>query len=479
MCKKLINLVSVVLVLFLAVDVLAVETHWNDNGLDSLFSNPANWNTGAAPTAADDMFVDQPDGTHCVVPVEVDGECGTLRVGNSGNTTNLDIAGGTFTVKGGCYIGVDNPNGHGILNVSGGLFTSPDMNLGLKATGTLNITGGIVELGWDLKIPGNSGTGRANLNGGTLKILNLDLTSALGSMDITAGTMILMGDDIEALQGYIADGRLTAYVGFGGTFQMDYDVRNEGKTTVTATSLLDPMPTDGNTIEPGQVELSWALPDPCVPGESVAVDVYFTDDLEALKSFSDPASMQIANQQSMTSIAVQTQPKTRYYWAVDTYVGDANDPVWGPIFSFYVDNIPPQADAGVDAATWLVDGVMTKNLNGIVTDAEPTTVQWTVISEPDDPNSADAVIADPSAANTSITLSALGEYVLELEANDGEYTGSDTVTINVYNNGCEAAQSLSDYEPLAGDLNGDCRVDELDQALMLENWLKDNSLIEP
>ena len=27
-------------------------------------------------------------------------------------------------------------------------------------------------------------------------------------------------------------------------------------------------------------------------------------------------------------------------------------------------------------------------------------------------------------------------------------------------------------------INGDCRVDDLDQALLLENWLKDISLTE-
>ncbi|MCP4450932.1 MAG: hypothetical protein GY809_05680 [Planctomycetes bacterium] len=479
MCKTLVNSVFVLLVLCLAANVQAVHTRWTDDGPDQLFSNPANWDTGAAPAAADNMFVDTPDETHCIVTDGVEGQCGTLRVGNSGNTTNLDITGGTFTVKGGCYIGVDNPGGHGILNVSGGLFSSPDMNLGLKATGTLNITGGMVELGWALKIPSNSGTGKANINGGILKARDLNLTSELGFVDITAGTMILDGNDLATLQGYIDDGRLTAYEGFGGTFDMDYDIRNEGETTVTATSLLNPLPADGNTIEPGQVELSWTLPDPFVPGESVAVDIYFTDDLEALKSFSNPAAIQIASQQSISSIAVQTQPKTWYYWAVDTYVGDPNDPKWGPIFSFYVDNIPPVVEASDDAVTWLVEGVMTKPLNATVTDAEATTVQWTVISEPDDPNNPDAIIADPVATDTTITLSALGAYVLQCEASDGEYTGSDTVTINVYNNGCEAAQSLPEYEPLVGDLNGDCRVDELDEALMLANWLNDNSLIDP
>lgn len=478
MGKKWIYSVSVVLVLSLVVEVQAVATHWSGAGPDSLFSTPENWNPQAVPTAADDMFVDQPDGTYCVVPAGVDGQCGTLRVGNSVFTTNLDIAGGSFTVTGGCYIGVDNASGHGILNVSGGLFTSADMNLGLRGTGTLNMTGGIVQLGWDLKIPGNSGTGKANLNGGTLKALNLDLTSALGSMDITAGTMILEGDDTAALQVYIDDGRLTGYDG-QGTLHVDYDVTHPGKTTVTASHPLNPIPADGMTIPAGNIELGWTLPEALIPGLPVLVDVYFTDNLELLKSFSDPAAIQIVSKQNVTSVAMQTQAKVQYYWAIDTYISSPDNPVFGPIFSFFADNIPPHVDAGDDAVTWLADGVRTKNLNAIVTDDEAFTVQWTVVSEPDDPDSPDAVITDPSVENTSIVLSALGEYVLRLEAFDGEYTASDTVTINVYTDGCEAARSLPDYEPFPGDLNGDCTVDDLDLAILQEDWLKDNSLTEP
>jgi hypothetical protein len=166
---------------------------------------------------------------------------------------------------------------------------------------------------------------------------------------------------------------------------------------------------------------------------------------------------------------------------VDTYVGSPNDPVWGPIFNFLADNRPPAVDAGADGVTYLQDGVRVGDIAGTVIDddlIQPYTVQWTVVSEPDDPNNAAAVIADPTAEATSITLSALGTYVLQLEANDGEYTGADTMTINVYADSCAAARGLPNYEPLAGDLNEDCRVDELDQAIMMENWLKDSTLEE-
>jgi len=99
-------------------------------------------------------------------------------------------------------------------------------------------------------------------------------------------------------------------------------------------------------------------------------------------------------------------------------------------------------------------------------------VQWPVVSEPNDPNSADAVITDPIAEDTSITLSALGEYVLQLEASDGEYTGSDTVTINVFSDHCEAAKSLPGWTASPGDINEDCIVNILDMVILVEHWLE-------
>ena len=244
---------------------------------------------------------------------------------------------------------------------------------------------------------------------------------------------------------------------------------------------MNPSPRDGGIASSGNVELSWTLPDPCVPGQTVLADVYFTDDYEALWTFVDPEAIRVVDKQNASSVVVQTQPKTQYYWAVDTYIGDPNDPIIGPIFSFVADNTAPQVNAGADIVSWLQDGVRTRNLDGTVADdgaIVPYTVKWTVVSEPDDPDSPDAAIADPTAESTSVTMSAIGQYVLQLDAFDGEYTGSDTVTISVYADSCEAAKALPDYVPLVGDLNGDCKVDELDMALLEDNWLKDVSLTE-
>lgn len=475
MTTKMTCLVTFVLLL-VQVNSASALISWDDGGGDHLWSTAANWSPDTVPGSIDAASIDGPENTHCVIRAGIAAVCETLRVGNGGATTNLDITGGSL-VASGAYIGVDDPGGHGILNMSGGLFSTGALQLGWNGTGTLNMTGGIIELSDNLVVPGLAGTGSVSLRGGTIKASDLLLTSANGSLDVGAGTLILAGDDTATIQTYIKDGWITAYKK-RGTLHLDYDVTNKGQTTLTATALLDPHPADGGLVSPGQVELSWTLPDPCVPGQPVRVDVYFTDKLELLEKFTDPAAIQLVKAQNVTSVVVQTKAKTRYYWAVDTYVGSADDPIYGPIFSFFADNMPPRVDAGADVVTWLAGGPRVGNLDATVTDdglIRAYTVQWTVVSEP---SAGAAVIGTATAEDTSITLTAPGEYVLRLEAFDGEYSGSDTVTINVYNDRCQAARSLPDYVPLVGDLNGDCRVDDLDLALLNENWLKDNSLTQ-
>ena len=487
MCvKKLICLASFVLVVGLVVDVQAAVRNWTGDGADDLWSTPENWSTGAVPTAGDKARIGAVPGARIVNEgaVALDSWIGAQESGD------LTVDGGTLTTS--SFIVVARfVSGEGTLNMKSGTITAGgNLYVGHTGMGTVNMTGGTITAP-TIVVPHN-GKGHVHLHGGilgagALEMKQVEGTENVGTMDVAGGTLILADNDLEVVQGYIDNGWITAYEHNGknnGTLILDYnDVANQ--TTLTAIHDLNPFPADSGAVEAGAVELSWTLPDPCVPGELVPVDVYFTDNYDALKQFNDPvaiAAMRVVNEESVTSVGVQAQPKTRYYWAVDTHLGGVdpnNNPKLGPIFSFYADNLPPKVEAGANAVTWLVDGVMIKNLDATVTDDDAYTVQWTVVSEPDDPNSPDAVIADPAAEDTSITLSAYGEYVLQLEAFDGEYAGSDTVTINVYHDGCEAAQSLPDYEPSPGDLNGDCIVDELDLAILEEDWLVDTSLTEP
>lgn len=472
----LVSLALFVLVLGPAHDVQAANVNWTGAGADDLWSTPENWSTGAPPTGADRFRMISAPGGPTIInegAIANDGWIGAPLEGDE--NAYLTVDGGTLTTN--SFIVVGRRTGdNGTLNmISGAITAGANLYVGHTGLGTVNITGGTITAPGVVIGLNATAVGRLNLHGGVINANNLQMVSnpnAVKTLDVGAGTLILNGNDLGAVQGYIDNGLVTAYEG-QGTLNLDYD-EAANQTTLTGLHKFKPYPADRGAVGPGAVELSWTLPE-----EVLKVDVYFTDDLEELQMFTDPASMQVVSQQNLTSVVVQTQPKTRYYWAVDTYTGDPNDPAFGHIFSFLADNLPPTVNAGSDAVTWLIDGAMTKNLDATVTDTDPTTVQWTVLSEPDDPNSPDAVIADPAAEDTSVTLSAAGEYVLQLEASDGEYAGTDTITINVYNDGCEAAQSLPDYVPSPGDLNGDCVVDELDLAILEADWLKDTSLIEP
>ena len=473
MFKKMTCLVSLV-VLLVQFESASAQIFWSDGGPDHLWSTIANWRSTAIPTNLDSVSIDDPEDTHCEIRDGITAECETLRVGNGSVATNLDISGGSLTAAG-AYVGVDNSSGHGIVNISGGLFSTGSLQVGWRGIGTINMTGGIIELSDNLVVPGLNGSGVVNLNGGTINASELRLTSDLGLLDITKGTLILDGNDLEIVQTNIDNGRLTAYEG-QGEVNVDYDVTNAGKTTLTATPLLKPNPIDGGSLSPGQVELGWTLPDPILPGVPVSVDVYFTDDLEALVQFTDPDAIRVISKQGVSSVFVQTQPKTLYYWAVDVYYSPDIPPVYGPTFTFFTDNQPPVVQFEKDlVTTWLTDGTVDVNLDATVTDDSSGlyTVAWTVVSEP---NEGTAVISDAGAEDALVSLSAIGQYILQLEADDGEYTGSRTVTINVYADGCEAAKSLPDFQLIPGDINEDCIVNELDMAILEEHWLESNML---
>ena len=656
------------------VGTLHAATTWMGPSNGGLWSDPANW-AGDLPSPTNKAFF-QGQGA-CIV--DFDGAA-AWQIDLAGGPLQI-VDGGVLTVYDWFILGygvgdVGELAGHlevydgGVLNSNVRLFAGfqGEGHLTVYEGGTVNIHTQQLGVGQHV---GGTGDGFVELEGGSINFLegtaaeSLSLYAGKASVNFQGGTMTLQ--DTTENQDYLAtaigDGIIKAYDGVGEV--VVYTDELLGTITVRGVHPLKPFPSDDGLVRAGDMELSWTLPEPNVPGQPVSVDVYFTDDLQLLEQFTDPASMQVVNKQNLTSVVVQTQSKTRYYWAVDAYVDSTADfPVVGPIFSFMADNLPPVVDAGNDVVTWLVDGVRVGNLDATVIEQDAYTVQWTLVSEPgavidiqiaDGGNDAEqhvangnmdigssdlelanedagdpatdeqviglrfvdvplengslvanayvevevdkvgkqgsqapvnliiegelapdaapfenvannitdravtmaqvkwsipawteqnakfqtpdissiimeinsqrlwapgnaivlilrddkdnpstglreaesyngegaaapllhidlagepVVIETPTAEDTNVTFSALGEHVFQLEAFDGEYTGSDTVMINVYRDGCEAAKSLPDYEPSPGDLNGDCVVDEADMALLEEDWLKDTSLTE-
>ncbi len=460
---------------------LRAQTTWTGPN-SGKWSDAANWTNGL-PSASNKAYFIGPSASL----VDLDG-AQTWQLDCAGGPIRI-VNGGILTVLDWCILGYqaeDVGDNAGRIEVYDGGVLNCNVRLyvGYRAEGYLTVwEGGTVNIHTQWLGVGQEpgGNGVVTMEGGTLNLLEgtdprglRSNAAAKSSINLSGGAITVPSttNNLDYVNQNSAGGIIKAYGGIG---QVVVDPNAQpGRLVIRGVHPLKPSPTDDGTTSAGQVQLSWTAPDPCTPGGAVTFDVYFTDNLQALEQFLDPAALRIVNKQSVTSALVQTQPKKRYYWAIDSYVGSPTDPVFGPIFSFIADNLPPRVNAGADIVTWLQDGSRTGNLDATVTDEDACTVKWTVVGEP---NGAPATaIQAATAEDTAVTLSATGRYVLQLDASDGEYTGSDTVAIDVYSDSCQAAQSVPGYQPLVGDLNGDCRVDDADLTLLQENWLKDNSL---
>jgi len=462
MYTRLIYLVSFVLALSLLGHVQAQTANWTDGDpADHLWTSPDNWDEYPSDNT---YWVKIVNGE---VGATLDGEGVCLKMHVGGDLTFTVVDGAVLTMPQDLVIA---RSGVGTFDMTGGTVNiGRDFEFGYDNTANCNMTGGTINVTRDVEMPktGNVQTVHMDLHGGTL-IINRDLLMTEGAtLDIATGTMILSGrgdgNEVSTVQGYVDNGRISAYGG-NGTIQMDYNIANAGQTTVKAIHKLNPIPADGGIAAPGTTTLEWTV------DAGTLVDVWFgaSPDWTTWE--------QLIDKQAATSVSVTTDAKQNYFWAVDTYAPGAENSDYGPIFSFLADNIAPIVDAGEDVTTWLENGSVEVALAGAVVDADPTSTVWTVVSEPDDPNSPPAVIADSAALDTTITLSALGEYVLQLQADDGEYQDTDILTINVYSDHCAAAQSQPGWQPLVGDINLDCVVDQADLDILLEHWLGCNAL---
>ena len=444
------------------------------NAIDKMWSNVDNWSDGF-PDNNDKIRI--VDGADCVL--DIGGQIGK-HIAIEGGTAHLTLLDGAeaaisdWTIVG--YAGGDEDNPH-LLEILGGVLNAnARVYVGFQGYGKLVVDYlGVLNVNAQGLGVGESenGNGRVEVRGGEINLYDNYLRfnagqNSVASMDFSGGvlTQAYSDDRLAYINDRIADGTITAY----GTITASYGAGTVLLETVEDTLIVkgqhpfNPVPEDNGNTVPGTVTLEWTV------DAGTPVDVWFGTKAD-LSDFT-----KIVDKQAVTSTTVTTVAKQRYFWAVDTYTPDATQPEIGIVFDFTADNQPPVVNIGDDVTTWLDNGIANVALTGTVTDADPTTTVWTVVSQPDDPNSPDAVIAEPAALNATITLSALGEYVLQLQADDGEYQDEDTMTINVYSDGCEAAKSLPGYEPIPGDINEDCVVDELDQAIMMENWLRCNAL---
>jgi T5SS/PEP-CTERM-associated repeat protein len=495
MSKKLIYLALVGMLMGLAGNLRAVLVYWDDGAADPndhLWSTPANWVGDALPTSADEAYIDKtPALPRTVLDATIfSGYPGgalvsKVNVGRAAYGELLITGGAKLTATSDLNIGYSG-GATGIVTVDGRntlVSIGGGTKVGRSGYGRLEIRGGTVQSIGNIDIPSSAsvaGSGHLQLSGGTLTGPQLRMREnvlSIGTMDVCAGTLILTGDRTTAVGGFITSGWITAYGGYG-TLQMDYNVRNLGKTTLTALSKLNPSPADGAVASnlTGTVPLSWTNLDPNHPGAPVTVDVWFG---------SDPNKT--ANTKLLTGSPLSTVNATGipvvpfggpYYWWVDTHNGGPK--VITAAFSFYVtnDTVPSVVMNTPSMQTWINQPVP---LNITVTDdgLSPVTFLW-ASSDPNAVFSPSNTVEDPTVK----TNWSSGTFTATVTVRDGNPLGATataSVSINCASSACAAARrsQMGIVILYPTDIVPDCVHNLQDLAALAQKWLINYALTIP
>lgn len=229
MFRKMISLVSLVLVLVLVGDVQAEWYDWtNADPGDQLWSTPGNWSGGIVPIAGDGTNLNLIPGPIVDPTVDIALDGGALGVGGADGELTMD--GGTVAYN---WFNLGEDGGTtGTLNMNSGTLTANwDIGVGAYGEGIVNMTGGTLGTGYLIvgAWGGAGATGHIALDGGTIDVeyfLMRIEEGAVGTMDIEAGTLISNNDLTGTIQGYIDNGWITGYGGAGEAI-VSYD----GETT--------------------------------------------------------------------------------------------------------------------------------------------------------------------------------------------------------------------------------------------------------
>jgi len=294
-----------------------LRVNWDNYGHNRRWDNPANWNGGVL-TAADKAVMKQ-GARGPIIDSSTSAAALQCRVGGNSADT-LDMTGGTLSIGEWFQLGLRAAN-DGTFTISAGTVTvGTNMTVGKEGAGHMTMTGGMVTVSMKFRIALMGGTGHVQLDGGTISCRKLIMLTG-ATMDISSGTLIVNGDGTSTINDYINNGWLTAYSG-SGTLNVDYNVTNPGKTTVTASATEEasyPAPANGVPGVSINADLGWTA-----GAYAVSHDVYFGTD-------PTPDATEFKGNQSGTTFDPGTMAlNTTYYWRIDekNALGTTGGDVW-------------------------------------------------------------------------------------------------------------------------------------------------------
>lgn len=188
-----------------------------------LWSEAANWTINAVPDSTYKVVFNVPDAVPCVInsaatPFQIvagDGGPGALILASGGSLTTGVIWTG---------IGYDNVASMTLQSGSSAIF-GEHLWVGFNAgaVGTLKLDGGYATVNNMFGLGWNGGTGFAEINAGTLRLMNWSDTDSIKGasvLDISGGQVVITGDRIASVDTFIGAGKITGYGGLGTVERM-------------------------------------------------------------------------------------------------------------------------------------------------------------------------------------------------------------------------------------------------------------------
>ena len=330
------------------------------SGVDFFWDTPANWNPSGVPQSADFAHSNTTGPEHPVIADGMDVVAAKLYVGKDlaapfeGESGELTMTGGTLACR--FFFCSVKAGDFGVFHMSGGAINQNDTStpfsfaIGNYGDGTVNMTGGQINVATALRMPGKSrtegtGGGKAilNLDGGVVRSPELVMYDVADppELDITEGMLVLDGDDVDTIDGYITNGWITANGG-AGTVAVKFVEENGGKTRIVAQNSMasklawNASVPDGGSLKlesaaaSNGLELTWSAGDGIV-----SHNVYFGTDYDEVNAATAPDSLE---QTAAVYTTGPLEPGVTYYWRVDEVAGAATHKgrVWSFTTSDYV-----------------------------------------------------------------------------------------------------------------------------------------------
>ncbi|HLX69675.1 MAG TPA: glycoside hydrolase family 71/99-like protein [Verrucomicrobiae bacterium] len=243
-----------VVLFFLCTAVFAkaqlTATTWNPAGnptqpSDNLWTTPGNWSGRIVPTHGSKAYFNAGAATcivnstvgGCQLSIGDGGPGGILIITNGGNLSAGDNLAGNNDDYAWTAIGYSSTAEMDIEN-GGSVTFNYHLLIGLTpgGVGTLIMNGGTASVAGAFGLGFSGGTGIVHMNGGTLTLSQFAANSIQGSgsvLDIGAGSVVIAGNQVASVNGFIASNKITGYGGTG-TVACSYN-GSANATTITAT----------------------------------------------------------------------------------------------------------------------------------------------------------------------------------------------------------------------------------------------------